>query len=83
MDEIVEMIKIAYSEQRMTDEYKMQLSKICEVEDKFIKDFDKMKWKEYFDLELVKGELWLIELDSVILFVFEFVKNLYKWLNDC
>ena len=78
MDDIVEMIKVAYSEQRMTDEYKLQLSKICEVEDVFIKNFDKGKWKEYFDLELVKGELWLIELDSIIRFVFEFVKNLYK-----
>lgn len=78
MDDIVEMIKVVYSEQRMTDEYKLQFNKICEVEDEFIKDFDKEKWKEYFDLELVKGELWLIELDSVIRFVFEFVKNLYK-----
>lgn len=78
MDDIVEMIKVVYSEQRMTDEYKLQFNKICEVEDEFIKDFDKEKWKEYFDLELVKGELWLIELDSVIRFVFEFVKNIYK-----
>jgi nuclear transport factor 2 (NTF2) superfamily protein len=78
MDDIIEMIKVAYSEQKMTDEYKFQLNEICEAEDEFIKEFDKGKWKEYFDLELVKGELWLIELDSVIRFVFEFIKNLYK-----
>ena len=72
---LVEMIREKYYEKEMTAEYKLQLNKVVEMEDKFLKDFSKDKWKEYLYLDIEKGQLLSIEVDQIIEFV---IKVLYK-----
>ena len=73
---LIEFIKEKYYEQKMSAEYKLQLTKIVELEKKFIKDFSKDKWREYFNLDLEIGELHSIEIEQIIGFVIETVKLL-------
>ena len=72
---LAEMIREKYYEEKMSAEYKLQLNKVVEIEDKFLKDFSKDKWKEYLYLDIEKGQLHSIEVDQIIKFV---VKFLYK-----
>ena len=51
----------------------LQLNKICELEDAFVKGFSKDKWKEYFNLDIEKGQLHSIEVDQIIEFVIKFL----------
>ena len=74
-ESLIEFIKEKYYEQKMSAEYKLQLTKIVELEKKFTKDFSKDKWREYFNLDLAIGELHSIEIEQVIGFVIEFLLN--------
>ena len=69
------MIREKYNEKEMTADYKLQLNKVVELEDKFLKDFSKDKWKEYFYLEQEKGQLHSLEVDQIIEFVLKFYKE--------
>ena len=75
---LIEFIKEKYYEQKMSAEYKLQLTKIVELEKKFIKDFSKDKWREYFNLDLAIGELHSIEIEQVI----EFTCKIFKELSS-
>jgi len=70
---IAEMIREKYYEEKMTAEYKLQLNKVVELEDKFLKDSSKDKWKEYLYLDIEKGQLRSIEVDQIIEFVITFL----------
>ena len=48
MFEILDMVHGILEEQKITAEEQLQLNKICDLEDKFVKGFSKEKWKEYF-----------------------------------
>ena len=73
---LAEMIREKYYEEKMTAEYKLQLNKVVELEDKFLKGFSKDKWKEYLYLDIEKGQLHSIEVDQIIEFVVKyFIKN--------
>lgn len=72
---LIEFIKEKFYEQKMSAEYKLQLTKIVELEDKFTKDFSKDKWREYFNLDLEKSQLHLIEIDQILNFAIEFIKE--------
>ena len=74
-ESLIEYIKEKYYEQKMSAEYKLQLTKIVELEKQFTKDFSKDKWREYFNLDLAIGELHSIEIEQVIGFVIEFLLN--------
>lgn len=76
MNNLVEIIKNAFEEEKRTADYKLQLNKVCEMEDAFVKEFSKEKWKEYFLLDIEKGQLQLIEIDQLIKFVIKFLKQL-------
>ena len=76
---LAEMIKEKYYEEKMSAEYKLQLNKVVEMEDNFLKDFSKDKWKEYLYLDIEKGQLHSIEVDQIIEFVIEFLIN---WLYN-
>lgn len=54
MFEILDMVHSILEEQKITAEEQLQLNKICDMEDKFVKGFSKDKWKEYFDLDIEK-----------------------------
>lgn len=73
---LIEFIKEKYYEEKMSAEYKLQVNKIVELEEKFTKDFSKDKWREYFNLDLEKGQLHSLEIDLII----EFTCRIYKEL---
>ena len=56
----------------------LQLNKICELEDDFVKGFSKDKWKECFNLDIEKGQLHNLEIDLVIEITYKVCKNLFK-----
>ncbi len=74
---LIEFIKEKYYEQKMSAEYQLQLTKIVELEDKFTKDFSKDKWREYFNLDLEKGQLYLLEIDQIIKFCIKLLSNIH------
>ena len=63
---LAEMIREKYYEEKMSAEYKLQLNKVVELEDKFLKDFPKDKWKEYLYLYIEKGQLHSIGVDLIV-----------------
>ena len=63
---LTEMISEKYYEEKMTAEYKLQLNKVVEMENKFLKDFSKDKQKKYLYLDIEKGQLHAIEVDQII-----------------
>ena len=72
---LAKMIREKYYEEKMSAEYKLQLNKIVEMEDKFLKDFSKDKCKEYLYLDIEKGQLHSIEVDQIIEFVVKLLKQ--------
>lgn len=72
----VRIIRERFTEQKMSAEYLLQLNKVVEKENAFVKDFSKNKWKEYFNLDLEKLNLHCIELDELIEFTIEFIKEI-------
>ena len=75
---VIEFIKEKFYEQKMFAEYKLQLTKIVELEKKFTKDFSKDKWREYFNLDLAIGELHAIEIEQILDFTIEILHNFNK-----
>lgn len=73
---LIKFIKEKYYEEKMSAEYKLQLTKIVELEDKFTKDFSKDKWREYFNIDLEKGQLHLIEIDLILDFAIEIINTI-------
>jgi len=72
---LADMIKEKYYEEKMSAEYKLQLNKVIEIEDKFLKNFSKDKWKEYLYLDIEKGQLHSVEVDQIIEFVIKFLQT--------
>ena len=70
---LAEMIREKYYEEKISTEYKLQLNKVVEMEDKILKHFPKDKWKEYLYLDIEKGQLHSIEVDQIIEFVITFL----------
>ena len=60
----------------MSVEYKLQLTKIIELENKFTKDFLKDKWCKYFNLDLAIGKLHSVKIEQVIEFTYIIFKEL-------
>ena len=69
LNNVLQLVRDILENEKITTEEQLQLNKICELEDKFVKDFSKEKWKEYFDLD--------IENDHVIEITFEICKKLF------
>lgn len=78
MEEIVRMVHEILEDKKLScDEY-MQLCKICEKEDLFVKDFSKDKWNKYIDLDIEKGRLFGIQIDIAISVTYELCKKLFQ-----
>ena len=75
---VIEFIKEKFYEQKMSADYKLQLTKIVKLEKKFTKDFSKDKWYEYLNLDLAIGELHSIEIEQILDFAIEILHNLNK-----
>lgn len=78
MFEILDMVHGILEEQKITAEEQLQLNKICDLEDKFVKGFSKDKWKEYFDLDIEKGCLSNMHIDKAIILTYELCKKLFQ-----
>ena len=77
MFEILDMVHSILEEQKITAEEQLQLNKRCDMEDKFVKGFSKDKWKEYFNLDIEKGQLHNLEIDHVIEITYKVCKELF------
>lgn len=75
---ILDMVHSILEEQKITAEEQLQLNKICDLEDKFVKGFSKDKWKEYFDLDIEKGCLSNMHIDKAIIVTYELCKKLFQ-----
>ena len=78
MFEILDMIHSILEEQKITPEEQLQLNKICDLEDKFVKGFSKDKWKEYFNLDIEKGKLSSMHIDKAIIVTYELCKKIFQ-----
>ena len=78
MFEILDMVHGILEEQKITAEEQLQLNKICDIEDKFVKGFSKDKWKEYFDLDIEKGCLSNMHIDKAIIVTYELCKKIFQ-----
>ena len=78
MFEILDMVHSILEEQKLTAEEQLQLNKICDLEDKFVKGFSKDKWKEYFDLDIEKGCLSNMHIDKAIIVTYKLCKKLFQ-----
>ena len=78
LNHVLQLVRDILENEKMTAEIQLQLYKICEVEDKFTKDFSKEERKLYLDLDLEKGQLHNLEIDHVIEITYKICKELLK-----
>ena len=78
LNHVLQLVRDILEDEKRTAEEQLQLNKICELEDKFVKGFSKEKWKEYFDLDIEKGQLHSLEIDRVIEITYKLCKELFQ-----
>lgn len=78
MEEIKELVREQLSSRKITAEEELQLIKICEKEDAFVKEFSKAKWREYFDLDVEKGHLTNLQIDQAIMITYDLCKKIFQ-----
>lgn len=78
LNHVLQLVRDILENEKMTAEIQLQLYKICELEDKFTKDFSKEERKLYLDLDLEKGQLHNLEIDHVIEITYKICKELLK-----
>ena len=78
MNRVLQLVRDILESEKMSAEMQLQLNKICELEDAFVKGFSKDKWKEYFNLYIEKGQLYNLEIDHVIEIICKVCKELLK-----
>ena len=78
MNHVLQLVRDILENEEISAEMQLQLNKICELEDAFVKGFSKEKWKEYFNLDIEKGQLHNIEIDHVIEITYKVCKNVFK-----
>ncbi len=78
MEEIKDLVYEQLASRRISAEEELQLIKICEKEDAFVKEFSKAKWREYYDLDIEKGQLVNLQIDHVVEITYNICKNLFN-----
>ena len=78
MNHVLQLVRDILESDKMSAEMQLQLNKICELEDAFVKGFSKEKWKEYFNLDIEKGQLHNLEIDHVIEITYKVFKELFN-----
>ena len=78
MNHVLQLVRDILESDKMSAEMQLQLNKICELEDAFVKGFSKDKWKEYFDLDIEKGCLSNMHIDKAIIVTYELCKKLFQ-----
>ena len=82
MNHVLQLVRDILESEKMSAEMQLQLNKICELEDTFVKGFSKEKWKEYFDLDIEKGHLHNLEIDHVIELTFKICFDIFNQRNQ-
>ena len=77
MNHVLQLVRDILETEKMSAEMQLQLNKICELEDAFVKGFSKEKWKEYFNLDIEKGQLRNLEIDHVIEITYKVCQELF------
>ena len=78
MEEIKRLVHEQLEDRKITAEEELQLIKICEKEDAFVKEFSKDKWREYFDLDIEKGQLANLQIDQAIELTYHICKKIFQ-----
>ena len=78
MNHVLQLVRDILDNEKMSAEVQLQLNKICELEGAFVKGFSKDKWKEYFNLDIEKGQLHNLEIDHVIEITYQVCKKLFS-----
>jgi len=78
LNHVLQLVRDILEGEKMSAEMQLQLNKICEFEDAFVKGFSKEKWKEYFNLDIEKGQLHNLEIDHVIEITYKVCKKLFQ-----
>ena len=81
LNHVLQLVRDTLENEKISAEEQLQLNKICELEDKFVKDFSKEKWREYFDLDIEKGQLVNLQIDQVIKITFKICSKLFNQHN--
>ena len=77
LNHVLQLVKDTLENEKLSEEEQLQLTKICELEDNFVKDFSKEKWREYFNLDIEKGQLVNLQIDRVVEITFNICKKLF------
>ena len=77
MNHVLQLVRDTLENKKISAEEQLQLNKICELEDKFVKDFSKEKWREYFDLDVEKGQLVNLQIDHIVEITYKICKKLF------
>ena len=78
MNHVLQLVRDILESEKISAEMQLQLNKICELEDTFVKGFSKEKWKECFNLDIEKGQLHNLEIDHVIEITYKVCKELFN-----
>ena len=78
MNHVLQLVRDILETEKMSTEMQLQLNKICDLEVAFVKGFSKDKWKDYFNLDIEKGQLHNFEIDHVIEITYKVCKELLK-----
>ena len=82
MNHVLQLVRDILETEKMSAEMQLQLNKICDLEDAFVKGFSKDKWKEYFNLDIEKGQLHNLEIDHVIELTFKICFDIFNQRNQ-
>ena len=77
LNHVLQLVRDTLENEKISAEEQLQLNKICKLEDNFVKGFSKDKWREYFDLDVEKGQLVNLQIDQVIKITYEVCKRLF------
>lgn len=78
LNHVLQLVRDILESEKMSAEMQLQLNKIRELEDAFVKGFSKDKWKKYFNLDIEKGQLQNLEIDHVIKITYQVCKKLFS-----
>lgn len=81
MNHVLQLVKDTLENKKLSAEEQLRLNKICVLEDEFVKNFSKAKWREYFNLDIEKGQLVNLQIDLFIKILI-FVKVVIRLLNS-
>lgn len=78
LNHVLQLVRDTLENEKIRAEEQLQLNKICELEDKFVKDFSKEKWIDYFNLDIEKGQLVNLQIDHVVEITYSICKKLFS-----